>query len=519
MDKAIDNYVFGKQKEVIAWKGESISYRSHRFFCPECLESVSLDCRGHFRHKNKTAQTIECEKRVNSTYRSSYERMGLPFYLVEQEHNLFYLYVGFSAISSEKLDEASKSGAYLYLYNGNTEKKKYLISQERFSDELYTLLRVESIPEKRGRFLVEYSKNINNEIVKQWTDHTDIWGNGQFFKILGDRCRKIRPLGSIITDTDYYYMGSLSYFHAYRDIVSISQYGQLLLESKKVPVYKLKINGGKKTSSRLRKLSNILMEYYKITLLMAESCILPLWPSCVVDDNYYIFDSHHKEAFFAIESPNDEPVVYRYYGGTTVEVPTEAENPHILKINLEDGEIPISVDRAFNGNIQYIRRQLLPQYTSEYYVDIIDENDKSIIGMPIKAIKKKKFRVVTSCASNVFHLGADGVTHLSKIDDEQGIIITDIHWGDHIMVFSSSWSCLLQYSFHKSKDTNNGDNPLLLVMQLEKIPVQKVDSIIQAYCLKAGKDPQLKSYISKYLKTRKIPVAVARMMIQKYGGC
>ena len=48
MRKAIDNYAQGKQREVEAWIGSSISASSGRFVCPECLESVALDIRGHF---------------------------------------------------------------------------------------------------------------------------------------------------------------------------------------------------------------------------------------------------------------------------------------------------------------------------------------------------------------------------------------------------------------------------------------------------------------------------------------
>ena len=89
MRKAIDNYAQGKQREVEAWIGSSISASSGRFVCPECLESVALDIRGHFRHKNRTAQSLECDKRVDAPSRSAYERMGLPLYLCQDGDNKF----------------------------------------------------------------------------------------------------------------------------------------------------------------------------------------------------------------------------------------------------------------------------------------------------------------------------------------------------------------------------------------------------------------------------------------------
>ena len=518
MNKAIENYAFGKQKEVIAWRGESVPASSQRFFCPECLESVALDRRGHFRHKNRTAQSLECEKRVDSTNRTSYERMGLPFYMVEQAEECFFLYIGFSAVLSEELEKSSKKGAYLYISNGVKEKKKYLVSKERFNTDTYTLLKVDTIPNQNGRFLIEYSNNVSRSIQEQWTTQTDTWGIGQFFKSIGDRYRKIRPLGTIVTDTEYLFIGDIWYLKNYKSIVTISKYGNLILGSKRLPVYRIMINGENEKIFELKRLSQMLIEKYKINLLMAESDISPIWPPCVIDDNYCIFDSNCQEAFFAINSPNENPVIYRYYGGYSSVLPTDDINPHILRLKLTDNDIPISVDRVFNGNVQYIRRSRLTNTFSEYSADIVDYKNESIIGNLLPGIKGQKYKIVASCTSTVYLVALNGTAKRYRITDAEGAIITDIHWGDTVFVFSQDWSCILKYVFSYDGEHQEENQHLLLIMQLHGLPLQKVDAVTKTYCVKAGQDPKLQKYIAKYLRTKQIPVAVAKAMKEKYGG-
>lgn len=518
MKKAIDKYAFGKQKEVIAWNGESISASSRRFFCPECLESVALDKRGHFRHQNRTSKTIECENRVASSSRTSYERMGLPYYLIEIGEQKFSLCVGFSPLTENELEEASSSGAYLVLSNGALEKRKYFISKERFNNDRYTLLKIEYLPEKKGRLKVEYSENTSRTIKAKWTDYTDLWGNGQFFKTSGECSRKVRPLGSITTDTDYYYIGDITQFYRYRKVVEFSTFGKLVLNRKQLPVYRIRICGKKGNEAQLRDLEGFLMENYKHNLLMSESGISPIWPPCIIDDNYFIFDRNCKEAIFAIESPNDDPTVYRYYGGATEVIIKTGDHPHLLKIGLSDDDIPISVDRTFNGNIQYIRRQPISRSYSDNKVDIIDEGDNSIIGKQLNTLHKKHFKIRSNCSATVFHIKPKGAEQQFRINDSEGVLINDISWGDTILVFSKSWSLLLAYTFCKQGMSDKENEDLLLLMKRQSGPYVNVDSSIRSYCTRIASDPEAKRYIVKYLKTNRIPIMVAKTLRERYGG-
>lgn len=236
MRKAIDNYAQGKQREVEAWTGSSISASSGRFVCPECLESVALDVRGHFRHKNRTPQSVECDKRVDSTSRSAHERMGLPIYLCEKENGVFSLGIGFSGHGDAALQEAATNNAYLDIKQTPQQSVRYGISHARFLPNSTTILPVTFLPQGNGAYAIHYSVGTPAKLKTLWTDHSDIWGAGQFFKISLQHSRKVRPLGTIVTDEDYYYTGNTWQFSAYKSFVSITQAGCLTLSNQTLNV-------------------------------------------------------------------------------------------------------------------------------------------------------------------------------------------------------------------------------------------------------------------------------------------
>ena len=214
MRKAIDNYAKGKQIEVTAWSGQSISASTRRFFCPECMESVALDIRGHFRHKNRTAQSLECEKRVDSPSRTSYERMGLPLFIRSETDGIFKLYLGFPAIPQKILDEAQTKKAIVKIGTGKIVKSQLFISAERFDAEHITYCLLDFLPAENSKYKIDY-ENTPYIIRQRWTDESDFWGNGQFFKKNDIYSRKIRPLGTIVANQDYYFLGSTYYFQQY----------------------------------------------------------------------------------------------------------------------------------------------------------------------------------------------------------------------------------------------------------------------------------------------------------------
>ena len=105
-----------------------------------------MDVRGHFRHKNRTAQSIECDKRVDAPSRSAYERMGLPLYLCQTGGNKFSLGIGFNGHDELSVDNAAREHAYIEITDGFQKPMRYNISYARFIPNTITLIPVNYLP-------------------------------------------------------------------------------------------------------------------------------------------------------------------------------------------------------------------------------------------------------------------------------------------------------------------------------------------------------------------------------------
>lgn len=518
MKKAIDNYAIGKQIEVVAWKGQSISANSKRFFCPECMESVALDCRGFFRHKNRTIQSIECEKRVDSPSRTTYERMGLPLFIKEESAVLFRIYIGFSAIPEMLLNEACKKKAVIEIGNGKVNKLKYTISKERFDSERLTYFRLDFLPVGNGRYSIEYT-NAPKKIRECWTEHSDLWGEGQFFKIGENYSRKIRPLGSLVTDQEYYFVGNAAFFQRYKNSINISQVGLLLFGNSRAAVYKIKFISVSMSEALFKTFSNILMEKYHVNLLVGESELLPLWPPCLLEENYFVFPLKTRKGIFIVDSPNEDPIVYKYLGNEYSNVLLEKQKPAVLDLVVTETEIPLSIDKAFNGNIQYVRKQKLVLRSAETIVDIVDELGNSIIDLSLKKIKNKIFYVKSNAPCTVYLLRSDGTDIKYRITSDEKLEINKLNWNDAVIVLSNSGTQLLSYVFQRSiENTTRKDYEFIDKIRQtrgQSIPINQ--EILTLYRL-TNDDYELREEIEKYIRIGRIPIQVIRLLKEKYGG-
>ena len=133
------------------------------------------------------------------------------------------------------------------------------------------------------------------------------------------------------------------------------------------------------------------MEKYHVNLLVGESELLPLWPPCLLEENYFVFPLKTRKGIFIVDSPNEDPIVYKYLGNEYSNVLLEKQKPAVLDLVVTETEIPLSIDKAFNGNIQYVRKQKLVLRSAETIVDIVDELGNSIIDLSLKKIKNKIF--------------------------------------------------------------------------------------------------------------------------------
>lgn len=518
MDKAIDNYAVGKQIEVKAWKGQSVSADSRRFFCPECMESVALDIRGHFRHRKKTAQSIECEKRVDSPSRTAYERMGLPLFIKSATDTIFNLYIGFPALEDSLLTKATHAKASLTIKTGSAPKIKLNISQDRFNDDHFSYFQLSFLPSDNGRYQIEY-ENTPALIKNKWTTYSDIWGRGQFFKVSDGYARKIRSLGTIVADQNYYFVGDAWYFKQHRQFVDIQQIGTLNIGGMSLALYIINIHYAKASPFAFSNFSAYLMEKYHLNLLIGDSELTPLWPPCIIDENYFIFPSDTTRAFMLIDSPNDSPAVYKYEGHNYHELSIVDKKPSILAISPSEIEVSYSVDKAFNGNIQFIRKQQLQYKQGECIADIFDEAGASIVGTQLTKIRHREFLVKSDCSSIVFLIKQSGENYQYTIDSEEGICLSNLNWNDSIIVISKAGTQLLSHVFERNICAEHSDSKQMIA-QIRKMRGQviPVDSRVLALYKKTSDNSLLQREIEKYIRLGSIPSQVVSLLKETYGG-
>ena len=513
MRKAIDNYAQGKQREVEAWIGSSISASSGRFVCPECLESVALDIRGHFRHKNRTAQSLECDKRVDAPSRSAYERMGLPLYLCQDGDNKFSLGIGFSGHDEASLDDAEREHAYVEIADGFHAPMRYNISYARFTPNTVTIIPVNHVPRGNGAFQIKYSDKAPRKLRAIWTDHTDIWGAGQFFKISENKSRKIRSLGTIVTDEDYYFIGGLWAFNGYKTFVSTERIGELSLTGETLVVYKFHVSKSRANEFQFKAFAELLRNRYKVNLLVGESLLLPIWPPCIEDDNRITYPKSSTVAHFCVQTPNDTPSLYRYYGGSYIREEIDNELPYTYRIALTTDEIPVCVDRAFNGNIQFICRNNVSICSQDLTADIVDENGASIQSQQFNSLRNKNFTCFANFPAIVHVSNVDAKDYCREITDVNGLTLSNFNWGDKIEIYTRTGSLVLEYIFSRHSNSHSDEHRLIeLLKENSDIPTEPITPKILALC-KSTENASAREYLKRYIKAGRIPKALVSLLL------
>jgi len=515
--KAIDNYAIGKQIEVTAWKGQSIPASSYRFFCPECMEPVALDTRGHFRHKNRTVQSLECEKRVDSPSRTAYERMGLPLFIRRENDAAFRLYMGFPALPKKVIEEASQAKAVVSIRN-NSSSVQYFVSKERFDSEHFTYIPMGFLPSNSGKYKIEYD-NATNRIRECWTENSDIWGVGQFYKTAEEYARKIRPLGTIVTDREYYYSGNVYCFQHYKKCIEVKPVGVLQVGNNSQTVYSIIVHSKEMESSFFKLVSAMFMEKFHLSLLVGDSELLPIWPPCIVDENYLLYPLKTKRAILLVDSPNSNPKIYKYYGSSYIEASIDKQDISLLDMPVMEMEIPVSVDKAFNGNIQYIRKQALQQCEQEVYINVVDENNYPLDNTSIKTIKNKSFTINCSCPCNVFLIRGDGSDLFYKLSDDNGITIRNVKWSDSLVVISNAGKLLFSYTFEQNT-TNASIEDAILIDKIRKAKglMVPIDQQIVALYRRAVSYKALYKELTKFIRIGYIPARVVTLLKEAFGG-
>ena len=347
MKTAIDFYSRGKEKEAEANEYTLPGfYPMGRFICPECGEEVFLSrskYKNFFKHRKRTDQTPECERRVDAVPSESiYERIGLPLYIKEVSSRNFKLYMGFQPLSVTEIEQAEKNKAEIRVNNRLT----YRVTRERFSDAHSFWMPIDFAPFSEW-YTISYKGDYGCQAVFEKT-----WGSiaeafmlcGALFRTASGGGRKLHKGDSVATDTDYFWVIPDVRMISGRKGIACENRGKLVLENRKYDVARVSFQSDV-SDREYTTLSLFLLKELKLHLLEKASSIIPIWPPIVKQQDRYLVDKKQSVLFGSVESGNMFPYIYGYYKNDPVPdfMTTDAES--IIRLPIRQSHQYFTVDR------------------------------------------------------------------------------------------------------------------------------------------------------------------------------
>lgn len=347
MNTAIDFYSRGKEKEAEA-KDYSTSYwyPRGRFICPECGEEVYLSrskYKNFFKHYKRTAQTPECERRVDSgSNESIYERIGLPLFLKEDSVGIFKLFIGFQAITAAELERAERERCEVWV----NRKLKYRINRERFSckhsfwmpidfapyDEYYTISYTGS------QFSISVFEN-------NWGRYAEAFmGSGALFKAEGGSNRKLHKGDSIATDTNYFWAVRREKGMCGLRGMQHTFCGTLELSNCTYSIYRVVFQSDI-SDSDFEALSHYLLKELKVHLLEKAAELVPIWPPLIRQGDRFEVPDSIQTVYGAVESGNTFPFIYGYYESNPIPSYFTAGEGSVVSLPIRQKHQYFTVDR------------------------------------------------------------------------------------------------------------------------------------------------------------------------------
>ncbi len=441
MRRALDNYARGKQIEVTAWTGQTIPAKTGRFICVECLENVTLVRSGHFSHLKKTPESLDCEKRVNYVTRNVYEKMGLPLFICQRNDGAFSLGVGFPSLKPQTLIDAENKHSSFSLMVGGSRNSFHYINRENFSVSGMTIIYLNERISDNACCKVIYSKGTPNEINKIWTDHSDTWLDNSFFTYSGAIGRRVRELGSIICDKEYLLVGKKVEFYNFNRFVKCEKKGILIKYGLKV--YSFSVDSRRASDYEIQDLAKYLRKRYKVNLLQSESVISPIWPPCFQEDGRFIFSQETENTYLRVVSPNDSPSLYKYCNSAPgYEKVDSISSKGIVCIALANNELPLSVDRVYNGNIQYLCRRELQPHFSEVGVSVTEnKNPQDVLHLSSRQLS---LSIQADFPALIRIISMNGEDRLCWVSKDESTIKISISRSDKLIVYSAYGSTVFE---------------------------------------------------------------------------
>lgn len=383
MEYAIDRFVVGIENEVSAEEFDDsyIPRKTSRFFCPECGEPVFWRAAGgtrcsHFYHKEKTARSPECDKRVDGrSGLNLYERIGLPLFLSHIETS-FQLSVGFPALGSQLISIAAQKNVTLYIKAGSYERS-VKVTQSAFFENRTTLIPINFVPAYDKNYSIDlHASSSIYEIQHRWSDYADGFDyGGAIFTVDDINSKKVRR-GDSISPGKKYYVVSQNFSPNYPEI-KYQRVGNIQLNNSTYDVYCVEIDVSSKNETRFTLINNYFKRLFNVWLLETAPEIIPLWPPCTLQNDYVPVAAGNVHC--AISSGNASPHVYLYNQSFVSSMEVAVQSGHAtIKIPSYSLQATLSVDRKYVGREITIARRFVEKPNYGYQI-AFERKDQSAI--------------------------------------------------------------------------------------------------------------------------------------------
>lgn len=489
MDRAIDNYSIGRQHEVSAEEIEklkfgSISAATKRFVCVICGETVRFQCRGktkkeYFAHLNDEDDKKFCEERIKSNGNYTiYECVGLPIYIKKTINNNFKLCIGFYNIDEKTLSYAENENMFVSVeskFGKAQETGKFFINNSNFSPNGINYKILDFVAERYG---IKYSSQSTERLIgKRWGDFAEgILSGGALFTFDDSGGRKIRINEVITTGVDYLLMIQYRNYAPQIEGLDCQFYGEVEFKSYQCKLYKVLFNTVNK------RLSDFCRATLKVSLLYRQVSLFPIWPPCSKKDNMLSFFNNVKVGHFAVISDSEMPKIFNHSDNmpSPINVSKKHGSIYTVKVPIKNIVTPLTIDRNSSGGILLINNKLkVKAYKNSVKIFALNDSEyQTCYKIPLK----KSLKFISDSTSVVIHKKNVNFQNPVTIRNTQGIVVTDISFGDEIDIFSGA-ELLNKVAFKKllwhKKDIIIEDS--ILSIRLSKMGEPYVVTI---YCIK-----------------------------------
>lgn len=517
MKTALDNHVLGKQKEVNADDFGYVIRDKDRFICPECLEPVSMvdgKYQYFFKHRKKTEQSIECDRRIESNASQSiYQRIGIPLFLRKNNDESYSIHIGFRALPQHIISICKSMNSYIEINDSYRFKRKYFINDYNFKDNATTYLQIDDIP--NSTLKINYSDTKTSTLLSPyWSNYIEssFFSRGALFMNNNDGGKIIRTGDCVSTYKPYLlvrpkrnrYYEELDNYNGlkYKKVANLS------ISNHAYEIIEIQFMVHSSSSLLFKNISNFLHGKYGLFLIDCDTSITPIWPPCSKTESGYT-PVHGKSLYYIVNSNNDEPSIFTYIGNNStpsISYPIKVENAWFSKLNVSDYGSLINIDRRIVSNGIFISNRFQNLRFPSTYLNDICLCEKG----NFKRLSDIKLQI--KCESEVYLI--DIKLNLKKLIFKNGNIELENDEKVQFVIISCRRNVVAIYQKEVPININSTIDELCLLKSIKKNTSTSSVKVTPYLYNKIKnldvKDLELKMYLIGYIRNNKIPLVIMK---------